>query len=85
MIKFKLISYSKLFNISCLWVRNWDEGIISMNAVGIDRGSQNGVSSSKYKNRSKKCWASRSQPWRQGMVHQLPLLKIYLREHVLKR
>jgi hypothetical protein len=56
-----------------------------MNAVDIDRGSQNGVSSSEYKNRSKKCWAFGSQPWRQGMVHQLPLLKIYLREHVLKR
>jgi len=71
MITFKLISYSKLFNISCLWVRNWDGEIISMNAVGIDRGSQNGVSSSKYKNRSKKCWAFGSQPWRRGMVHQL--------------
>jgi len=41
-ITFKLISHSELFNISCLWVRNWDEEIISMNAVDVDRGSQMG-------------------------------------------
>lgn len=40
MIMFKLISHSKLFNISCLWVRNWEGEIISMNVVDIDRGSQ---------------------------------------------